>query len=242
MTNYIYEYLFHIIHYCDIKLSDTEKEILDLIKNNKIDIINSDTNEISKLAYISKSSITRFSQKLGFKGFSDMKYTIKQNVYKKDASKIELEYKTIVENYDDFNQDIVNLISKFKDFRKICIIGIGSSGIVAKEAHYRLIEIGLTNVNFADEPYNLYLEMTRLNEKDLVIALSLSGENENLIENLKIAKQNKAYIFAVTSNLNSRLSKMSDLLYKVPSPTKEISKAVPLLFFIDLLCNQVKNA
>ncbi|MDD7305974.1 MAG: MurR/RpiR family transcriptional regulator [Peptoniphilaceae bacterium] len=242
MNNFIYEYINFLIQSKNVKLSEIDLLILAAIKNEKIDILNSTTNDISKALFLSKSAITRFAQKLGFNGFSDFKYKLKSEEINTRHSLVDLSYKQVIDNLNSLPEEIINLIYRLDSYRKVCVFGIGSSGIAAKEYNYRLNESGLSNVHFADEPYNLFIESNKLNEKDLVLALSISGENDNLIDNVKLAIDKGACIWGISAKRKSKLEKLSDYFLQVPYPTKSISKIIPLIYLLDLICYYLQNS
>lgn len=51
-----------------------------------------------------------------------------------------------------------------------------------------------------------------LTKDDLVIGLSLSGRTRDTFDSLKLAKDNKAKILAITNNLNSPIAKLGDIV------------------------------
>ena len=57
--------------------SDTEKSICSFLLDNQQDLSVMNINEFAQKSLSSKSSVIRFSQKLGFTGFSEMKTFIK---------------------------------------------------------------------------------------------------------------------------------------------------------------------
>ena len=242
MSNFVYEYLNFLVQSKKIKLSEIDKLIMENIKNGKVDLISSTTNDIASALFLSKSSITRFAQKLGFNGYSDLKYNLKTKDIHTSHTLVELTYKSVIDNLNFLPKTIIDLIYRLETYRKECVFGIGSSGIAAKESNYRLNESGLNNVHFADEPYNLSIEANKLNDKDLVIALSISGENDNLIENVKVALDKGATIWGISSERRSKLQKLSDYFLQVPYPTKSISKIVPLIYLLDSICYHLQDS
>jgi len=106
-----------------------------------------------------------------------------------------------------------DLINKFDDliheYEKIFIVGAGRSGLVGKFFGMRLMHIG-KNVHIVGETLT-----PRICEKSILIAISGSGETSSVIAVCKKAKESNARIALFTSDENSTLSAMSDLVIKV---------------------------
>ena len=55
------------------RLSDSEKAIGELLLERRYDLKNLSTRDIASLTYTSSATVVRFAQKLGYKGFNDLK-------------------------------------------------------------------------------------------------------------------------------------------------------------------------
>ena len=64
-------------------LNDSEKEMIQYIKSHKQEVINMTINELAKILLSSKSSVLRLAKKLGFTGYSELKYALKKEIVKK---------------------------------------------------------------------------------------------------------------------------------------------------------------
>ena len=64
-------------------LNDSEKEMIQYIKSHKQEVINMTINELAKILLSSKSSVLRLAKKLGFTGYSELKYALKKRNSKK---------------------------------------------------------------------------------------------------------------------------------------------------------------
>ena len=76
MTNANYNFIMDIISSKNIKLSKSENIIVDRIKDINVDFSHININDLSEILKVSNSTITRFAQKLGFDGFSELKFDI----------------------------------------------------------------------------------------------------------------------------------------------------------------------
>lgn len=243
MTNTTYNFIMDIISSKNISLSKSERIIVEKIKDMDIDLRDLNINEFSQVLELSNSTITRFAQKLGFDGFSELRFNISQkpNTTKSISQEI---YKNFLNSYKTFDDETVDFIKNLNSFGKIAVIGIGSSGLCANEFVYKFGEIGLDNTDYAKEPYSINLLSKGLTSKDLLIALSLSGENHNLLEGVDIARKKDAKILAITGNKDSSLAKKASLAIILPPYPKhayKISKVFPIIFSLDMICETYLN-
>ena len=238
MTNTTYNFFMDIISLKNLNLSKSETIIMEKFKSNPIDLETVNIGDLAKDFEVSNSTITRFAQKLGFDGFAELKYEFSKKSLPKDSLSQEI-YKKIINDLADFDKKTISFIKSFSSFGKIAVIGIGSSGLCANEFVFKFGEIGLNNTDYAKEPYSIDLLTKSLGSEDLLIAISLSGENHNLLEGVKIGQKRKATILAITSNDGSTLTKLADKTILTPSyPTYsyKISKLFPVTLILDMIC------
>lgn len=65
------------------ELSENDKEIVRYLQQNMADAINSSIIELGEATLSSKSTVLRLAKKLGFRGFSDLRFQLEQD-YKAD--------------------------------------------------------------------------------------------------------------------------------------------------------------
>lgn len=221
-----------------IKLSSLEASTMEKLKNSDFNMAEADINSFASTFFISNSTITRFAQKLGFNGYTELKYAL-HNEDNQLKYITQSRYDSILHKVEVLDQEIVEFIKNFDKFEKIVVIGIGSSGLLANEFIYKMGEIGLYNTDYAKEPYKIDMLAKSLNEKDLLICLSLSGDNINIVKGARLAYQQKATILSISGNEHGALMDFTHHFIKVPNySTHEyaISKLYPILLYIDIIC------
>src|SRR5205807_9187336 len=109
------------------------------------------------------------------------------------------------------------IIEALKGRGKIIILGIGKSGQIGQKIAATLTSTGSTSVvlNSVDA---LHGDLGIVNDGDLVLALSYSGESEELLNLLPALKRFSVKIIAVTGSLKSSLAQYSDLVLNVKVP------------------------
>lgn len=117
------------------------------------------------------------------------------------------------------NQDeIKELIGLISNSKTIVTCGAGKVGMAIKGFSMRLGHFGYKSFHIGDTT------LPSIGEGDLFIVASGSGETQTIYDLTKIAKSNNAIVFAITSNLQSRIGLLSDalILLDAPSKTKKV--------------------
>jgi arabinose-5-phosphate isomerase len=118
---------------------------------------------------------------------------------------------------ESFGQAVELLAEALKQRSKIVVIGIGKSGNVGHKIAATLTSTGSTSVvlNSVDA---LHGDLGIVNDGDVVLALSYSGESEELLKVLPALKRFSVKIIAVTGAPRSSLARHSDLVLNVRVP------------------------
>jgi len=100
---------------------------------------------------------------------------------------------------------------------KIVIVGVGKSGNIGQKIAATLTSTGSTSVvlNSVDA---LHGDLGVVNDGDLIIALSYSGESEELINLLPALKRFSVKILGFTGNAKSTVGRHSDVVLNVKVP------------------------
>ena len=79
-------------------LTIAELDILRFIDNNKKEILSMNIQDLSKTVFFSTTSIIRLCKKIGFSGFSELKFYIKEEINKHEENKKEETFENILNN------------------------------------------------------------------------------------------------------------------------------------------------
>nr|WP_263314290.1 MurR/RpiR family transcriptional regulator [Mammaliicoccus sp. Marseille-Q6498] len=205
---------------------------------------------ITSLAYaikVSPSSITRFSHKLDYQHFQDMKFSIQQTYNKADIKNAPLikrihEYhQTIIQQTGEFisNEKINQLIDILVSSKQNLFAGLGSSGLTATEFYYRTMRMGIIG-NAATDAHQMKIGASLLSNQDTFIAFSNSGETKEVINAAKIAKEQGANVVAITNYAGSELTTYSDIIIMTIDQTRVndkqfINSQISAHFLIDVV-------
>ncbi|EMJ6826284.1 TPA: MurR/RpiR family transcriptional regulator [Clostridioides difficile] len=245
------------------KVTKSDKLLIAYIKENIDDVFYKPISQIAKESKIGEATITRFVKKMNFNGLQDFKVTLaqeistinKKNIINKNiqndepaldtAKKLLSSNVTTLENTVEIinSKDVHDCARLIINAKKVYFIGIGYSGIIAQDSNYKFMRIGLNCVSF-DSSHTMIMMSSIMEEGDLIIAISHSGETEEIIKTVKLARANNTKIISITENKNSELKDISDVHLSYVSgetvlETGSISSKLAQFFIIDLVYTQV---
>src|SRR3989475_1299798 len=118
---------------------------------------------------------------------------------------------------DAFAQAVELIVETLRQRGKIIVVGIGKSGNVGQKISATLTSTGSTSVvlNSVDA---LHGDLGIVNDGDLILALSYSGESEELLNLLPALKRFLVKIIALTGAPKSSVAQHSDLVLNVRVP------------------------
>src|SRR6266704_1926351 len=123
--------------------------------------------------------------------------------------------KTVRAQLDEaFDQAVELIIASLRQRGKIVIVGIGKSGNIGQKIAATLTSTGSTSVvlNSVDA---LHGDLGLVNDGDVVLALSYSGESEDLLNLLPALKRFSVKVISLSGGVKSSLAKHSDLVLNV---------------------------
>ncbi|MBO4707942.1 MAG: KpsF/GutQ family sugar-phosphate isomerase [Elusimicrobiaceae bacterium] len=97
---------------------------------------------------------------------------------------------------------------------RLVVVGIGKSGHIGRKISATLASTGTPSF-FVHPTEALHGDLGMITDKDIVLALSFSGETEELSKILTPLKKEKIKIIALTGHKNSTLGKMADICLEV---------------------------
>jgi arabinose-5-phosphate isomerase len=118
---------------------------------------------------------------------------------------------------DAFARAVDTIVEAVRRHSKIVIVGIGKSGNVGHKIAATLTSTGSTSVvlNSVDA---LHGDVGIVNDGDVILALSYSGESEEMLNLLPALKRFSVNVIALTGNAKSSLARHSDIVLNVRVP------------------------
>lgn len=208
---------------------------------------------------VSEGSIANFSMMLGYDGYAAMKLALARSLSDSGAPLFEkvapgdsplvimgkmrdntvdallTTCETMSEN--DLSRAVELLLGAK---RRIELYGIGSSAMLAEDAAFRFIKLGLPAVVIRDS-YISSASALMLDKDCLAVAISYTGRTHDIIKTMSIAKEKGAKTMCITCYSDSPLAKLCDLSLiavsgeAVASKLATVSRLAQMLI-VDTLC------
>lgn len=231
------------------KLNELDMIIYNYINENKEKALDMKIKDLANEIHVSNSSIIRFCKKIGCNGYSEFK--IKYKIFMKNNQN-NIISQDIEEMFDFFNrvdnEDFFYNIKKFANIIKRCdkviFLGVGTSGILAQYGARFFSNIGKFSFAISDPFYPVPNDFYG---NAVVIALSVSGETIEIINQVNKFKEENCKILSITNRKDCTLNKIADesLTYYMPYEKiheyYNITTQVPVIYFLELVAKQVHN-
>ncbi|WP_241966460.1 MurR/RpiR family transcriptional regulator [Staphylococcus nepalensis] len=240
-------------------LNPSEYRVAQYVIDHPHETINSSIQHLANLTNVSEATIVRLSKKIKCKGFQDLKMKIAMEL--NNANERGPDYDELNMNYS--KESVINSISQsniksikntaqilspeeleqailiLNKARKICVFGIGASSIIAEDLKQKLTridkwcEVGKSY----DEQATLSANLTN---EDVVIAISNTGQTEDMIQSLSLARDKGSQIISITKyskNYIADLANINLFFSSVEKPVRSaaMSSRIATLNVIDIL-------
>ncbi len=116
-----------------------------------------------------------------------------------------------------FDQAVNLLVGALSKRRKVVVVGVGKSGNIGKKIAATFTSTGAPAV-LLDSVDALHGDLGILNDGDVVLVLSYSGETDELINLLPAMKRFAVKVVAITSSPKSTLGKCAEVILNVKVP------------------------
>ena len=145
----------------------------------------------------------------------------KQNIVQRADEVFNAEIDGIRAVQSKLDESFVELVERCSDTidrgGKLVITGVGKSGYIGKKMAATLSSVGNPSV-FMHPVEARHGDLGLLQKEDLLIAISYSGETEELLAVLPPAKRLGVPLIAIAASAESSLGKMSDFTFEMPVP------------------------
>lgn len=216
---------------------DTEKKIGDYIVRNPKKVVDMTVGELAKECGVSEASVSRFCKRIELKGFHHLKISLaRELVNAKDDGEIsghisvddmEGSLRGILSNKMEELRQTVAMIDR-EELKKILDVinnadtvlmaAVGNTIPVAMDGAYKLNQIGIRAMSTPIWETELGYSYN-LTDKDVVVAISNSGESTGVIQILEAAKSRGAVAISITNNARSSVAELST--YHITTATRE---------------------
>jgi RpiR family transcriptional regulator, carbohydrate utilization regulator len=193
--------------------------------------------ELAAAAEVSDPTVMRFCRALGCDGFMDFKLRFAQGLatshtfahlaVQEGDSTADLASKVFDGAIGQLaairnGLDLATLeaaIDALQTARKVEFHGLGISGRVAGDAHYKFFRLGVHCIAYTDVETQAIAART-LGPGDVVVAISNSGETQEMLAVQRQARQHGALVIAITA-AGSSLDRLADIALHVATQNRQ---------------------
>jgi len=230
--------LLHKIENSYKDFSAGQKRIADLFKENQIVLAFSSAVEIGKKVNVSESTVIRWAQKIGFKGYAEFQHVMQKRLAEKRIEQVEDEDTTvytsqsIVKNLLDADiKSILQLKESLQEEQLLQVVDmIGSAkkiyvtsnffdfGLAHSFTHWMNRVLDQTELLMQGD-MQYYHQLSKLTDDDVLIAFAFPRYTKNVMETLQTAKEQGTSIIVITDQKDAPVAQFADELLLVPIST-----------------------
>lgn len=203
------------------ELNENDIHIWQYILKYRHECENLSIDELASQCYVSRTTVMRFAQRLGLKGYAELKWYLKmdRHVDKRKQTGFDLFYN----RYNQFmlslkEKNMTKAIEMISNAENLYVYGTGIvQNSVASEMKREFLEVGKL-INVLRSFHELSAFEKHIKEQDVIILISFSGENKRAIDFAKKLKAKKVSIITITSYKENTLSHLADESFYIDAP------------------------
>jgi len=233
------------------RMSAIERRIADFVLDNAQLLRDYSSQQLANALGISQSSVVKFCQKMGFKGYPDLKYSIGEAMARADNGhddgapaeeaasgagatcdlwrcKSQAEEETRSINPPDRVMAVATAIADAADGGKVFLIGLGEDDVHARTLALRLSLLGILTVHNFD-PAHMAASVSAASTGDLLVLFSEHGKPPPLCHIARLFRERQGTVISVTRHTSNPLRAYADISLLV-SAHDERAHVEPLLY------------
>ncbi len=208
-------------------LTKLQKKIANYILNNQEEVLHSSITTLARKIGTNPPAITRFCQGLRYKGFSELKFYMENQLVPTAGTMSRLNkddtVSTIIQKMLKFDVDAlsdslllldkarveaaINLISRAK---MVHFYGEGGNTSTTLFAYQLFLQIGVP-CNCFNDPGLMIMGTTHLQRGDVVIGISYSGSAEDALNAMKLARSHGATLITISAFPSSPMARLAHI-------------------------------
>lgn len=224
--------------------NDLETLVYSYVMEHKEEVKYMTVRELADAVHVSTSTVLRFCKKTGCDGYSEFKIKFKQYLEEnrkkkqiKDTGIDEIMYFFHTTTSTQYEEQINEIVSYIQEAKQLIFIGIGTSGVLGKYGARYFSNIGKYSQYIEDPYYPIHEDL----DSAIVIALSESGDTQQVLQMAERFKRHNAKILSITNGNACTLARISDyhLSYFVARnmihEEYNITTQVPVLYLLETI-------
>lgn len=250
-------------------MTPVEKKIADYILNNSEAVTKMAVKRIAEESGTSDAAIVRFSKRIGLSGIKALKMELVKELTENTDTGLSRTIDINTDNHELIFQKVFqNTLRSLYNTEKIInhkrviesaqlivkasrslIFGVSDSANTAKDLEQKLQRLNF-NAYFTSDRTLMMERLKTANEKDILFVVSAKGHSKEVIDVLKIAKEQKLKTIVLTQQNVMQLARLSDVKIEISSEESNVvdinmTNRISQLMVIDVLffyiCKNIKD-
>ena len=218
---------------------------------------------MSEACQTSKTTVVRLCKQLGFKGYKALSIALSMELASGGENRISYQdinpgdnIHTIIERVSQHTQaaiadtvrvlreeDVLRAVDALDKAKRVDFYGAGTSALVALDAQQKFQRL-CRDTQTSTDPHVQVVIASRLERGDAAVFFSYSGETEDMLDTLAVAKRGGAVTISVTRYGVNRLSRGADIPLYVASSEMLVRSAamtsrIAMMHVVDILYSAV---
>lgn len=250
-------------------MTPVEKKIADYILNNSEAVTKMAVKRIAEESGTSDAAIVRFSKRIGLSGIKALKMELIKELTENTDTGLSRMIDINTDNHELIFQKVFqNTLRSLYNTEKIInhkrviesaqlivkasrslIFGVSDSANTAKDLEQKLQRLNF-NAYFTSDRTLMMERLKTANDKDILFVVSAKGHSKEVIDVLKLAKEQKLKTIVLTQQNVMQLARLSDVKIEISSEESNVvdinmTNRISQLMVIDVLffyiCKSVKD-
>lgn len=230
-----------------MSLNELEMTVYQYILKNKEKAGYMKIRELAEEAHVSTTTILRFCKKMGCSGYSEFKIQFKMYLKNQIEPETDIDISNLTDylkrfKTEDYMKTIDQAALMLQQSSSIIFIGVGTSGMLAKYGSRYFSNVGWLSLCI-DDPFTPVFGEHQ--EETVVVALSVSGETEQVLGMANGLKMKGCRLISITNTPNCTLARMSDCNISYYMPVRKtaryfnITLQAPVVTILEILGNKL---
>ena len=246
------------------QLTGAEKKVADYVVSHEKQTQYMSISELAEEAGVAEATISRFSRRLNYKGYSTFKLAVANSTASRGSGSNPLSGEVLAEDsVPDMCQKLFNAdldaLEQTRDLirpetiiaagnllvsaQKVLCMGQGGSMIMAKEAAH-LFSTAFNNYYAISDSHMQAIAAAQLGPRDVLLFFSYSGATRDMLDVLHLAQKQKAKVILLTRFPKSPGAALADVVLQCgfnesPLQLGSIGARIAQLYLLDVLFSEV---
>lgn len=255
--------VFEIISQEYYSFTVSEKKLADYILSNQDGIAYLSISQLADGADVAEATVSRFSRRLGFKGYVDFKLTAANAALRfkpannplsgqiEDGDSVEdicrklysAEAEAMAQTMDVLNPEaVIQAATLLEKANRILCMGQGGSMLIAQEAAHLFSTVS-SKFQAVNDSHMQAMAAAMMDPEDVIFFFSYSGSTRAMMETMQIARKRKGKIILVTRFPHSPGAEISDVVLQCganenPLQSGSIAARIAQMYLLDVLFSE----